>query len=253
MEKRLDGKVALVTGGARGIGLAIAARFAREGAKVVIGDIDGDEAARVAGALGPGGNVLGRALDITKEAQITATVANTEARFGRLDILVNNAGFSHRNKPMLEVSEDDYDRIFAVNVKAIYLAALEVVPLFRGQGGGSIINTSSTAALRPRPNLACYNASKGAVNVLTKSMAVEFAPDRIRVNALCPVVGETGMLETFLGVPDTPENRAKFMASIPLGRFSTPRDVANAALYLASDEADFITGLCLEVDGGRCV
>ena len=251
---RLGNKVAVVTGAGSGFGEGIAKTFAREGAAVVVADINDTAGRQVADEIGQaGGQARFVSADVTQRADAKAMIGAAVEAFGRLDILVNNAGFSHRNKPMLEVSEDDYDRIFAVNVKAIYLAALEAVPLFRGQGGGSIINTSSTAALRPRPNLACYNASKGAVNVLTKSMAVEFAPDKIRVNALCPVVGETGMLETFLGVPDTPENRAKFMASIPLGRFSTPRDVANAALYLASDEADFITGLCLEVDGGRCV
>ena len=180
-------------------------------------------------------------------------IAAATESFGRLDVLVNNAGYSHVNKPLTEVSEADFDRTFAVNVKAIYLSALEAVPLFRAQGGGCIINTSSTAAIRPRPGLTWYNGSKGAVNLLTKSMAVELAPDRIRVNAICPVIGETGLLETFLGVPDTPENRAKFVATIPLGRMSQPSDIATAALFLAADEAAFMTGVCLEVDGGRCV
>jgi 3-oxoacyl-[acyl-carrier protein] reductase len=180
-------------------------------------------------------------------------VAAATDRYGRLDILVNNAGTSHRNKSILEVTEEEFDRIFDVNVKAIYLAALEAVPVFRSLGGGCIINTSSTAALRPRPGLTVYNGSKGAANVMTKSMAVELAPDQIRVNALCPVIGETGLLETFMGVPDTPENRKKFEATIPLGRFSTPADIARAALYFASDDANFITGVCMEVDGGRCI
>jgi 3-oxoacyl-[acyl-carrier protein] reductase len=167
--------------------------------------------------------------------------------------MVNNAGISHRNMPMLEVPEAMVDKILAVNVKSIYLAALHVVPLFRRQGkGGVIINTASTAGLRPRPGLTVYNASKGAAVTMTKSMAVEFAPDNIRVNALCPVAGETPLLGTFMGA-DTPENRARFKASIPLGRLSTPRDIANAALYLASDDAEFITGVALEVDGGRCI
>jgi len=178
--------------------------------------------------------------------------APREERFGHLDILVNNAGVSHRNISMLEIDEAMVDRILAVNVKAIWLAALHVVPEFRKRGGGVIINTASTAGLRPRPGLTVYNASKGAAITMTKSMAVEFASDNIRVNALCPVAGETALLPTFMG-GDTPELRAKFRASIPLGRLATARDIANAALYLASDEADFITGVALEVDGGRCV
>ena len=191
--------------------------------------------------------------DVTKRDDVAAMLGATVEAFGRLDILVNNAGYSHVNQPLTEVREEDFDRTYAVNVKAIYLATLEAVPLFRKQGGGCIINTSSTAGLRPRPGLTWYNGSKGAVNILTKSMAVELAPDNIRVNALCPVIGETGMLETFLGAPDTPELRAKFIATIPLGRMSQPEDIAAAALFLASDEAAFITGVCLEVDGGRCV
>ena len=251
---RLETKVAIVTGAGSGFGAGIARTFAREGAAVVVADIDQDAGTQVAEEVaGAGGRARFVHADVTKRTDVGAMVAAAVDGFGRLDILVNNAGYSHSNKPMLEVGEEDYDRIFAVNVKAIYLAALEAVPRFRAQGGGCIINTSSTAALRPRPGLVCYNASKGAVNTMTKSMAVEFAPDRIRVNAICPVIGETGMLETFLGVPDTPETRARFMATIPLGRFSTPADVANAALYLASDEAAFTTGVCLEVDGGRCV
>ena len=154
---------------------------------------------------------------------------------------------------MTEVSEEEFDQIYAVNVKAIYLAAVAAIPLMRAQGGGCIINTSSTAALRPRPGLTVYNASKGAVNVMTKSMAVELAPDKIRVNAVCPVIGETALMETFMGLPDTPENRKKFEATIPLGRFSTPHDVAEAAAFLASDAAEFLTGVTLEVDGGRCI
>ena len=172
---------------------------------------------------------------------------------GRLDILVNNAGFTHRNKPFLDVTEDEFDRVYDVNVKAIFHALQEALPIFLEQGAGSVINTSSTAALRPRPGLGVYCSSKGAVNNLTKSLAIEFADKNIRINAVCPVIGETGLLETFMGAPDTPENRAKFEATIPMGRLSTPQDIARAALFLASDDAAFITGITMEVDGGRCI
>jgi 3-oxoacyl-[acyl-carrier protein] reductase len=252
---RLQGKVAIVTGGGSGFGEGIAKRFAEEGAKIVVNDIDDKGGARVAGEIGKSsgqGSAIYARGDVASDKDVKALVEACLARFGRLDILVNNAGISHRNMPMLDVPEEMVDKILAVNVKAIYLAARHAVPVFRKQGGGVIINTASTAGLRPRPGLTVYNASKGAAITMTKSMAVEFAPDRIRVNALCPVAGETPLLATFMG-SDTPENRAKFRASIPLGRLSTPLDIANAALYLASDEAEFITGVALEVDGGRCV
>lgn len=251
---RLRNKVAIVTGGGSGFGQGIAKLFAEEGAAVVVADINGRAAGDVAEEIkSSGGSACGLEADVTRRADVAAMVACASDSFGRLDILVNNAGAAHRNKSMLEVSEEEFDRIYDVNVKAIYLSALEAVPLFRDQGGGCIINTSSTAALRPRPGLTVYNGSKGAANVMTKSMAVELAPDKIRVNAICPVIGETGLLETFMGVPDTPENRKKFEATIPLGRFSTPADIAQAALYFAADEAAFITGVCMEVDGGRCI
>lgn len=252
---RLQGKVAIVTGGGSGFGEGIAKRFAEEGAKVVVNDIDDKGGQRVVGeiekASGQGCAAYVRG-DVTSDSDVKALVAACLARFGKLDIMVNNAGISHRNMPMLDVPEEMVDRIYAVNVKSIFLAARHVVPVFRKQGGGVIINNASTAGLRPRPGLTVYNASKGAAITMTKSMAVEFAPDQIRVNALCPVAGETPLLATFMGA-DTPENRAKFKASIPLGRLSTPLDIANAALYLASDEASMITGVALEVDGGRCV
>jgi 3-oxoacyl-[acyl-carrier protein] reductase len=253
---RLAGKVAIVTGGGSGFGEGIAKRFAEEGAKVVVNDIDDAGGKRVTAEIetahGQGSAIYVRG-DVARNDEVKALVDACIARFSHLDIMVNNAGISHRNMPMLEVPEAMVDKILAVNVKSIYLAALHVVPVFRRQGkGGSIINTASTAGLRPRPGLTVYNASKGAAVIMTKSMAVEFAPDNIRVNALCPVAGETPLLGTFMGA-DTPENRAKFRASIPLGRLSTPRDIANAALYLASNEAEFITGVALEVDGGRCV
>ena len=191
--------------------------------------------------------------DVTRRADVAAMIDAAETQLGGLDILVNNAGYTHVNQPMLEVAEDEFDRVYAVNVKAIYLAALEAVPVLRRRGGGVIINTASTAGLRPRPGLTWYNGSKGAAITLTKSMAVELAPDRIRVNCLCPVIGETGLLERFMGKPDTPENRAAFVATIPMGRMSKPEDIARAALFLASDEAAFVTGVALEVDGGRCI
>ena len=251
---RMKDKVAVVTGAGSGFGAEIARRFTREGAAVVVADINDNKGTHVAEEItAEGGRAVFAQADVTDRTAVRTMIAAATESFGRLDVLVNNAGYSHVNKPLTEVSEADFDRTFAVNVKAIYLSALEAVPLFRAQGGGCIINTSSTAAIRPRPGLTWYNGSKGAVNLLTKSMAVELAPDRIRVNAICPVIGETGLLETFMGPPDTPENRAKFVATIPLGRMSQPSDIATAALFLAADEAEFITGVCLEVDGGRCV
>ncbi len=250
---RLNNKVAVITGGASGFGEGMARRFAAEGAKIVIADLNPEGGERVRASLADAGaQVRFVKTDVAVDAEVKALVEATLSAFGRIDIMVNNAGYTHRNMPLLDVDEATFDRIFAVNVKAVYLSALHVVPVMRRQGGGVIINTSSTAGLRPRPGLVWYNGSKGAVNIITKAMAVELAPDKIRVNALCPVAGETGMLADFMGA-DTPENRARFVASIPLGRLSQPRDIANAALYLASDEADFITGVCLEVDGGRCV
>ncbi len=247
--KRLEGKVALVTGAGSGFGLGIAETFAREGAKVAIIDINEAAAKAAADKIGP--SAIGLAADVSKAADVNAAVEKTVSAFGKLDIVVNNAGITHRNRPMLEVEEDEFDRVFAVNVKSIYLFAKAAVPLMQGQGG-VIINVGSTAGLRPRPGLTWYNSTKGTVHTMTKSMAVELAPQKIRVCALAPVAGETPLLSTFMG-EDTPERRQLFMNSIPLGRFSTPQDIANAALYLASDEASMITGVVLEVDGGRCI
>jgi 3-oxoacyl-[acyl-carrier protein] reductase len=253
---RLQGRVAVVTGAGSGFGEGIARRFAGEGARVVVNDLRPEGGERVAAAIraehGAGSAVFVQG-NVSSNEDVRALVEQAVARMGRVDTFVNNAGTTHRNQPMLEVSEEWFDRIFAVNVKSIYLSALHVVPVFRRQGGGgSILNVASTAGLRPRPGLTVYNASKGAAITLTKSMAVEFAPDRIRVNCLCPVAGETPLLAEIMGA-DTPENRAKFVASIPLGRLSQSLDIANAALFLASDEAEFLTGVALEVDGGRCV
>ncbi len=249
---RLKDKVALVTGAGSGFGEGIAKLFAREGAAVVVADINDNGGRTVTGQIEEaGGTALFVHADVTRPADVKAMVEAAVGAYGRLDILVNNAGYSHVNQPMAEVSEDDFDRTYAVNVKAIYLAAREAVPLFRKQGRGCIVNTSSTAALRPRPGLVWYNGSKGAVNTITKAMALELAPDRIRVNAVCPVIGATGMLETFMGQPDTPELRQKFIDTVPMGRMSRPEDVANAVLFLAADEGEFLTGVCLPVDGGR--
>ena len=252
---RLEGKVAIVTGAGSGFGEGIAKRFAEEGAKLVINDIDDRGGERVAGEIersaGQGSALYVRA-DVASDGAMAGHVKRTLERFSRIDILVNNAGITHKNGPMLGVDEASFDRVFAVNVKSIYLAARHVVPVLRRQGGGAMINIASTAGLRPRGGLVWYCGSKGAVITLSKAMAQELAPEQIRVNALCPVAGDTPLLPSFMG-GDTPELRAKFLASIPLGRFSTPRDVANAALYLASDEGAFITGVALEVDGGRCI
>ncbi len=245
---RLDGKVAVVTGGGSGFGAGIVQLFAAEGARVVVADVNERAAKEVAAGI----DAVAVAADVTREDDTKRMIDAATGRFGRLDILVNNAGVTHVNQPMTEVSEADYDRVFAVNVKAIYWAAKHAVPVFRAQGGGAIINTASTAGIRPRPGLTWYNGSKGAVITITKSMAVELAPDRIRVNALCPVAGETPLLASFMG-GDTDEHRARFIATVPLGRLSTPLDVARAALWLASEDAGFITGVALEVDGGRCV
>jgi len=248
---RLQGKTAMITGGASGFGRGIAETFGRVGANVVILDLNQAGAQEVASSIS--NHALAIEGDVTKKSDIERAVAQTVEQFGRLDIVVNNAGWTHVNQPMLEVDEDEFDRVFNINVKSIYLMTHAVVPLMRQQGGGVMINIGSTAGIRPRPGLTWYNGSKGAVNLMSRSMAVELAPDRIRVNAVAPVMGESAMLERFMGLPDTPENRAKFVAGIPLGRMSKPSDVANACLYLASDEAEFITGVVLEVDGGRTI
>ena len=248
---RLANKTALVTGAASGFGAEIARTFAREGAKVALFDLNGPGVQAVAREIGT--DALAIAGDVTSARDVAAAVAANIERHGRLDVVVNNAGWTHRNKPLLEVGEAEFDKVYAVNVKSIYLMTQAVVPQMRAQGGGSIINMGSTAAIRPRPGLTWYNGSKGAVHLLSRSMAAELAPDKIRVNCVAPVIGETGLLESFMGVPDTPQNRAKFIATIPLGRMSKPRDIANACLYLASDEAEFVTGVVLEVDGGRTI
>ena len=247
---RLEGKVAIVTGGGSGFGEGIATKFVAEGAKVLIADRDAAGGARVAKALGSAAQSV--VTDVSRAADVKAMIDAAADAFGGLDILVNNAGMGHLPQPLEGLGEDDFDRILAVNVKSIYLAAREVVPRFKAQKRGVILNVASTAGVSPRPRLTWYNASKGWVITATRSMAVELAPFGIRVVALNPVAGETPMLKTFMG-EDTPEMRAKFLATIPIGRFSTPEDLGNAACFLCSDEAAMITGVALEVDGGRCV
>lgn len=248
---KLKNRVAIVTGAASGFGAEIARQYVAEGAKVAVADIDAAGAKAVAAQLGEA--AIAVACDVSKRADVDAAVAATLARFGRIDIAVNNAGFTHRNQPLLDVDEATFDRVFEVNVKSIFHMVHAVVPLMRRQKGGVILNVGSTAGMRPRPGLTWYNASKGAVNLMSKSLAVELAPDNIRVNAICPVMGATGMLEAFMGMPDTPENRSRFIATIPMGRLSEPRDIARAAVFLASDDARFVTGVEFPVDGGRTV
>ena len=248
---KLAGKVAIVTGAASGFGRGIAERFALEGARVVAADINGEGVREL--CAGFGDRMVQAQADVSQKQDVEAMVRAATEAFGGLDIVVNNAGTTHRNRPLMEVTEAEFDRIYAVNVKSIYLSTLAAVPKLEKRGGGSIINIASTAGVRPRPGLTWYNGSKGAVITLTKSMAAELAPKAIRVNAINPVMGETGMLTQFMGMDDTPENRAKFLASIPLGRLSRPHDIANAALFLADPASAFITGVAIEVDGGRCV
>lgn len=251
---RLTGKTAVVTGAGSGFGEGIAKTYAREGANVVVNDLNAEAAQRVASEIEhAGGQAIAVQGDITREADWHALREAAVGRYGSVEIVVNNAGTTHRNKPVMEVSEAEFDRVFAVNVKGLYWSVRAFVPHFRARGGGAFVNIASTAGIRPRPGLVWYNGSKGAMIVASKALAAELGPDRIRVNCVNPVIGDTGLTAEFMGVPDTPENRARFVATIPLGRFSTPQDVANACLYLASDEAAFITGACLEVDGGRCV
>ncbi|HJV60727.1 MAG TPA: glucose 1-dehydrogenase [Albitalea sp.] len=245
---RLQNKAAIVTGGGSGFGEGIVAKFVAEGAQVLIADRDEANARRVAAATG----AQWVRADVSRAADVKAMIDACVERYGRIDVLVNNAGIGHLPQPLEDLAEDDFDRILAVNVKSIYLAAKEAVPRFKAQRRGVILNIASTAGVSPRPRLAWYNASKGWVITATRAMAVELAPFGIRVNALNPVAGETPLLKTFMG-EDTPEMRAKFLSTIPLGRFSTPEDLGNAACFLCSDEASMITGVAMEVDGGRCI
>jgi len=245
---QLDGKTALITGGASGFGEGIARKFAAEGARVMVADINGEGAEVVAASLN-GQHVQ---VDVSNAVSVQSMAYEVLAAFGHLDILVNNAGITHLPQPMEDVSEDEFDRVLAVNVKSVYLTARSLVPHFRSRKSGAILNVASTAGVSPRPRLNWYNASKGWMITATKTMAVELAPDGIRVNAINPVAGETPLLKSFMG-EDTPEIRAKFLSTIPLGRFSTPEDMGNAACFLCSDAASMITGVAMEVDGGRCI
>jgi 3-oxoacyl-[acyl-carrier protein] reductase len=248
---QLEGKIAIVTGGAQGFGEGIVRMYVAEGARVVIADLDAPRGEALAKEIGNNAHFV--RCDVSKRPDIDALVAACVKTYGEPDIVVNNAGTTHRNQPMLEVDEATFDLIFAVNVKSIYHMAQAVVPMMRRRKGGVILNVGSVAGIRPRPGLTWYNATKGAVNVMSKSMAVELGPDNIRVNSICPVMGETGLLEKFMGVPDTPENRTRFVATIPLGRMSKPSDIAAAAVYLGSDAAAFISGVEFPVDGARTV
>ncbi|KGM50295.1 glucose 1-dehydrogenase [Pseudooceanicola atlanticus] len=245
---RLQGKTAIVTGAAQGFGEGIARRFAEEGAKVMIADIQGDAAAKVAKDIGG----IAAQVDVADAASVNAMVDKANDAWGQVDILVNNAGVTHLPKPMEDVSEEEFDRVLTINAKSVFLTAKALVPAMKARGSGAILNISSTAGISPRPNLNWYNASKGWMMTATQAMAIELAPFGVRVNAVNPVAGETPLLPQFMG-EDTPEMRTKFVSSIPMGRLSTPLDIANAALYLCSDEAGLVTGICLPVDGGRCI
>ncbi len=250
---RLEGKRAIVTGGASGFGLGIVETFLREGARVLIADINGDAAIEAARSLDPGAReVVAQATDVSRNDSVAAMAAAACEAFGGVDILVNNAGIGQTPMPLEAMEDDQFDRIFQVNARSVYLTARHVVPVLKSGGAGAILNVASTGGVSPRPGLTWYNASKGWMITATRAMAVELAPSGIRVNAINPVAGETPLLKTFMG-EDTPEIRAKFLSTIPLGRFSTPRDMGEAAAFLCSDAASMITGVAMEVDGGRCI
>lgn len=245
---RLEGKTAIITGGGSGFGAGIARRFTAEGARVMIADINMDSARKVANEVGG----IPQFTDVAFTGSVKDMAEAAMKAFGRIDILINNAGITHLPQPMEEVKEHEFDRVFAVNAKSVYHTAVHVVPLMKEAGRGAILNVASTAGISPSPLLAWFNASKGWMITATKTMAIELAPTGVRVNAICPVAGDTPLLKSFMG-EDTPEMRAKFLATIPIGRFSTPEDMGHAACFLCSDEAAMITGVALEVDGGRCV
>ena len=247
---RLADKTAIVTGGASGFGAGIVRKFVAEGARVVIADMNGGAAETMAREIGAATSAI--RVDVASDASVKAMIDAAKQALGRIDIFVNNAGIGHLPQPLEDVTEAEFDRVLAVNAKSVYLTARYVVPLMKAAGGGVILNIASTAGVSPRPRLTWYNASKGWMITATRSMAVELAPAKIRVNAINPVAGETPLLKTFMG-EDTPEMRAKFLSTIPIGRFSTPEDIANAACFLCSDESSLVTGIGMEVDGGRCI
>ena len=247
---RLEGKAAIVTGGASGFGAGIVRKFIAEGAKVMVADINGAAAEAFANEFG--GDAIGHQVDVSKDESVAAMAKSALAAFGQVDILVNNAGVTHLPSAMEDVSEADFDRVISVNVKSVYLTAKHLVPHMKARGKGAILNVASTGGVSPRPRLSWYNASKGWMITATRGMAIELAPAGVRVNAINPVAGETPLLKSFMG-EDTPDIRAKFLSSIPIGRFSTPEDMGNAACFLCSDEASMITGVAMEVDGGRCI
>ncbi|MEM5501181.1 SDR family oxidoreductase [Ahrensia kielensis] len=247
---RMKNKVAIITGGASGFGAGIARKFASEGAQIMIADLNIDLANELAGELGQDARAI--KTNVADDQSVAAMVEATLEAYGKIDVLVNNAGTTHLPAPLDEITEQDFDKVFAVNCKSVFLTAKHIVPHMRKNQASAILNVASTAAVSPRPRLSWYNASKGWMNNATKSMAIELAPEGIRVNAINPVAGETPLLKTFMG-EDTPEMRAKFLSTIPMGRFSTPEDMANAAIYLCSDESSMVTGVCMEVDGGRCI
>ena len=250
MSGRLEGKTAIVTGGASGFGEGIVKKFIREGANVMIADIN--EAAAITLSNNIGKKSAALRTDVSQNGDVEALMETTLSTFKSIDILVNNAGVTHMPMPMEDVSEEDFDRVFMINAKSVYLTAKHIVPVMKRQGHGAILNVASTGGVSPRPNLSWYNATKGWMITATKTMAVELASQGIRVNAINPVAGETPLLQSFMG-EDTPEIRARFLSTIPMGRFSTPEDMGNAACYLCSSEASMITGVCMEVDGGRCI
>lgn len=245
---RLKNKIAIITGGGSGFGAGIVKKFIQEGAKVVIADINLENAKKV--AMDTGGFAV--EVDVSNSLSFKNMVDKTLEKFGKIEIMVNNAGITHLPNSMENISEAEFDKIFAVNSKSVFFSAKYLVPKMTSIGGGNILNVASTAGISPRPNLSWYNATKGWMISATKAMAIELASKRIRVNALAPVAGETPLLKSFMG-GDTPEKREKFLSTIPIGRFSTPNDMGNAACFLCSEEASMITGVVLQVDGGRCI